>query len=493
MSQRNQFLCLLLLILAFGILSSDGTHIGDVDENVRRYARQHFEPNWQNHAFPYGGADSSANSIKEQLTKDDGKTYIYLPHEVILIKRALSEDEQKILLRRFIPSAEEIKNRTDQSLCSKESNRCTLYSWNLGETPGDNEVSDLGDQLFKRAANKLDAFQRMKSFAETPQPLKITKNKFNNVAVHGVLYNKDGFLQSHLDKSFINFNGEQVEMETEWVISISIGNSALFRYEVEKSQQKQQTTLLIESGDVILFNGGYLLHEVTVLQNTSPEWSREIFGGFERRFNLQFRMLTDTSFNKILAKEESKMENTCLKPDKMEQPYLMREQDKPRKMEQPYLMRVRDKPRKIEQPYLMRVQDKPRKMEQPYLMRVQDKPRKMEQPYLMRVQDKPKKMEQPYLMRVQDKPRKVEQPYLMRVQDKPSNMEQPYLMRVQDKPRKMEQPYLMRVQDKPRKMEQPYLMRVQNKPKKMEQPYLMRVQDKPRKIEQPYLNKISLT
>ena len=83
----------------------------------------------------------------------------------------------------------------------------------------------------------------------------------------------------------------------------------------------------------------------------------------------------------------------------------------------------------------MRVQDKPRKMEQPYLMRVQDKPGgcNIEQPYLMRVHDKSRKVEQPYLMRVQDKPRKMEQPYLMRVQDKPTQADDSWLMTVRDK------------------------------------------------------------
>ena len=288
MADSNVKLCLIILIL-YGLLcyvQGSGICNGQVSEKIYQYAQQHFKRNWQSATV---SAKQPNNLCK--LFTDVGTSFVYLPHEVILGKNAISQGCQKELFSEFFPSISEIKKKTDQSLCSK--NRCVLFSWTMRDKEHA-KLQDLGREIFDKAAKKLSAFQDVKpdsSIDSRLQPQTEIPARFS--AIHGVWYNENGSLQSHRDKTWTSDEHNKTSnTETEWVLSISLGASALFTYyHPDDKKEKYGTTVIVESGDILLFNGAYLYHGVSIVNTSTPPWLNDIVPGITGRLNLQYRAL----------------------------------------------------------------------------------------------------------------------------------------------------------------------------------------------------------
>lgn len=285
-SKRSFFLVVLIFYGLLTWASGSGLCNEQVSKKIYQYALQHFKRNWE--AATVSATQASDNC---KISSNDAASFVYLPHEVILGKAAISQGCQKRLFSEFFPSISRAKNKTDQSLCNK--NRCVLFSWTMRDQEH-GKLQSLGMEAFVTAAKKLVAFQNVKQDSSIDARLKPETGlpaKFG--AMHGVWYNENGYLQSHRDKTWTNdAHNKSSSMDTEWVLSISLGASGLFTYyHPNDNEERYGTTVIVESGDILLFNGAYLYHGVSVVHSSTPHWMKNIVPGIAGRLNLQYRAL----------------------------------------------------------------------------------------------------------------------------------------------------------------------------------------------------------
>ena len=378
--------------------------ISSAPENVYRYAEQHYARNWVNRI----------DEIRLSSNRK-GVTFVYLPHEVILMKQAVSKEEQMKLFSHVVPSIPAKRRQTDQSLCGKD--ECILFTSTMKEQKEDEMLQRLGSDLFLETAEQLVNIQKLKP-SPTDQNLYLQFKKTPRfAAVHGVWYNENGYLRSHRDRTWDNANKTS---QTEWVLSISLGATARFSYHHPNDEMKrnQSTAVLVESGDVLLFNGAYLHHGVQVLERSTPYWWKRHFGNFQGRLNLQYRVQTSRP----------------RQPEKPTFKYTVGNTSSPKTMAKGQLIQRKEKglegPECILPPYLP--QDKR------WLSGMDVKTRNdSEHPWQMQMKDKPlTDRENAWLMRVEEKPcTGRDNAWLMRVENKPStDPDNKWLMRVEDKP-----------------------------------------------------------
>ena len=469
-----------------------------MSEAVHRYAKHHFKRNWE----------KRVEEIRLSSTHE-GASFVYLPHEVILMKQAVSKEEQIRLFSHFVPFITADGRQADQSLCAED--RCTLFTSTMTDQKDEN-LQKLGSTLFSETAEQLANIQKVKP-GYTDQKLQMDIEKAPRFpALHGVWYNENGYLRSHRDRTWDQDNKTS---QTEWVLSISLGSTARFTYHHPQDiQGNHSTTVLVESGDVLLFNGAYLYHGVQVLEHSIPNWWEKELSNLQGRLNLQYRVLTGNSRYseknesnedaRYVLQEKTAKKNEidqhrekCLKvPESSGRPstvpdgiWLKRVEGKPSDdRDNAWLMRVENKPSTDgDNAWLMRVEDKPSTdRDNAWLMRVEDKSNTdSDNAWLMRVEDKPSTdRDNAWLMRVVDKPKTDrDNAWLMRVEDKPStDRDNAWLMRVEDKPSTDgDNAWLMRVEDKPSTdRDNAWLMRVEDKPSTdRDNAWLMRVEDKP--------------
>jgi hypothetical protein len=87
--------------------------------------------------------------------------------------------------------------------------------------------------------------------------------------------------------------GAHVDGARTWTLAISIGNTASFFYETNLGRH----FVIVRSGDVLIFNGGYFKHGVAeIYPDTAPAfWKTSLFNEKGNRFNIQFRDLSKTN------------------------------------------------------------------------------------------------------------------------------------------------------------------------------------------------------
>ena len=134
----------------------------------------------------------------------------------------------------------------------------------------DENLQKLGSTLFLETAEQLANIQKFKpGYTDQKLQMDIEKNP-RFLALHGVWYNGNGYLRNHQDRTWDQDNKTS---QTVWVFSISLGSTARFTYHHPQDiQGNHSTTVLVESGDVLLFNGAYLYHGVQVLEHSIPNW-----------------------------------------------------------------------------------------------------------------------------------------------------------------------------------------------------------------------------
>lgn len=78
------------------------------------------------------------------------------------------------------------------------------------------------------------------------------------------MYPSDGALHSHQD----GVKGQ--------VLGLTLGQSTMFHFSPTQ-KEKDRTEVLLESGDLILFDGGKLWHGVDkIIPDTAPQWWKDM-------------------------------------------------------------------------------------------------------------------------------------------------------------------------------------------------------------------------
>ena len=216
-----------------------------------------------------------------------------LPHNVICIKRLLSEQEQIKLIHLsndLFPSslleiapfpqhtpwiylnwpAKFMEKEEEKIINSKEKEKNMQSLLDLGAI--------LGKMIISIAQN-----------AQKQNEEKEEKEKeYEPKAIYGILYQSRGFLEAHTDA------------HQGWIVSISIGAMADFWYSNQKKMDNQKNDeqskhrINIQSGDVMVFPGYRLMHGVdSVDQNVPKFWTslqqKQVVPKQFVRYCLQFR------------------------------------------------------------------------------------------------------------------------------------------------------------------------------------------------------------
>ena len=118
--------------------------------SVCRYAEQHFKRNWA----------QRVEKIRFSSIRNDASSFVYLPHEVILMKQALSKHDQTRLFSRFVSSITADGKQTDQSLCAED--RCVLFTSTMSDRK-DEYLQKLGSTLFSEIAEQCQSCLRIQA------------------------------------------------------------------------------------------------------------------------------------------------------------------------------------------------------------------------------------------------------------------------------------------------------------------------------------------
>jgi len=220
---------------------------------------------------------------KEKKNKVQGMDIIPLPLGVILFKNCLTIDEQIGVYNICDEVRKEKSNMYNSSINSKgfgtQPVPMLMHNWNgkgKNKEVQPTDLLDFGKMMFKKAHKYAIDSNMLK---EESNPDYQCPSSYDPDALYAILYSENGKLQSHVDGAL------------GWVLSVSIGNSVLFTIS-DSQNSKDKITIQLDSGDVILFNGGKIWHAVDkVITNTAPKfWESNVIDthGYAR-FNLQFR------------------------------------------------------------------------------------------------------------------------------------------------------------------------------------------------------------
>jgi len=224
--------------------------------------------------------------VKQSKEREEGAV-LPLEHGVVLFKNCLSEDEQMGIYQQCLELGNDsyrnlILHKT-QYLNATHPIGVLSYNWNgLGLATNNEKVrppQDLlqfGSDMFKRVYKLSKTLTAFKIWDDQHSPEFKFPSSYNPNSLNGIMYSKNATLASHVDGPL------------GWVLSVSIGDSALFFYSLENG--KERTEIKIDSGDVVIFNGQKLFHGIDkIYPNTAPKFWKEIKDKSGDRFNLQFR------------------------------------------------------------------------------------------------------------------------------------------------------------------------------------------------------------
>jgi hypothetical protein len=295
------------LFICFTVVKQCRTEdLSQLSLNIQRYAKFHFSSNEGSIKNDFYASMQSihnrlASSVSGLSTNGTNLSDIYLlPGEVVLIRNVLSGNEQKRLFELLASSVSQSLStvQVNPSLCP--SCQCSLHTWKLNETldqTGSEVIGTLGEVLYLKAASFLNVQQTIR-----------TKNSITNLLhsppvhqrpsfkyLHGVLYGMNDTLGPHFDKTWSTITNSTYE----WVISISLGHSAIFSYRKNNHSNLERTTqIVLNSGDLLFFNGAYLEHSMPyILKNEYPSWWYTVDTFQKARLNIQYRLLGEKDFH----------------------------------------------------------------------------------------------------------------------------------------------------------------------------------------------------
>ncbi|CAF0875553.1 unnamed protein product [Adineta steineri] len=297
--QINIFICLII------ITRCQSENLLDLPINIQRYWKFHLSGNEDPIKSDFY---ASIQSINDRLGSLDGLVLssspdmYLLPNEVVLIRNALSENEQKLLFTSMASSIPQALApvQVDEALCPNC--QCSLHTWKLNETLNESDskiIQTLGEVMYLKAASFLKVQQATRKKNSIDQSLHAPPihQSPSFKYVHGVMYGINDTLGPHHDKTWsANSNSKY-----EWVVSISLGHTAVFKYGMNNDDNEEKTTTEIDlnSGDVLLFNGAYLEHSMPYIhKNKYPMWWYNVDTFSKARLNIQYRVLGEEDFQR---------------------------------------------------------------------------------------------------------------------------------------------------------------------------------------------------
>ncbi|UJR07926.1 hypothetical protein I4U23_012209 [Adineta vaga] len=260
--------------------------------NIERYRNFHFAGNEEPVKNDFY---ASIQSINNRLGSSTSDMYL-LANEVVLIRNALSENEQKSLFNSLVSSIPKALSsvQVDEGLCPD--GKCTLHTWKLNETLNElnsKRIQTVGEGMYSKAASFLQIQQtiRTKNTIDKSLHCPPIHQRPSFKYVHGVMYDINDSLGFHHDKTWSAHQNSSYE----WVISISLGHSAVFRY--RKDEKEATTEIVLNSGDVLFFNGAALEHAMPyILKDKYPIWWTSVDTSQKARLNIQYRVLGEEDF-----------------------------------------------------------------------------------------------------------------------------------------------------------------------------------------------------
>jgi len=272
-------------------------------------------------------AESGKDTLRTRTLKEVTnlhKKAVHLPFGVVLFKNCLNEKQQMELLDTCLMLTnfggnEKLLPKHRYTSKSRNAIPLLFYNWpghpDSFSAPKPVDLLDFGQKVFKealqcsRTIEKQLSLMRLEHKTTHKQTDKLScPNDFEPNALYAILYPYDGRFGAHLDGA------------KGWVLSISIGHAAKFFY--SEKYQGEKTFVQLDSGDVLLFNGGQLYHGIEeIIPNsapafwTSPQCGMSVYD--MGRFNLQFRdsIRDKLSYNPIFP-EEGQRDDWKLNEDK---------------------------------------------------------------------------------------------------------------------------------------------------------------------------------
>jgi alkylated DNA repair dioxygenase AlkB len=189
-----------------------------------------------------------------------------LPYGVMLMRGALDNEEQKQVLRSCmsLQSPEKLTPSKD----SRQFTPFIYHNWPSSfQVPRTTQPSP-GESINEAIPQLFDFGMRMHHAAVQywlRHPHVGYQRDFTQEALYGILYGPESVLESHQD------------IQGGWVISMSIGAACEFFFSPKAESGSLQTHIVLNSGDVIIFNGRKLFHGVSkVFSDQIPDlWVQE--------------------------------------------------------------------------------------------------------------------------------------------------------------------------------------------------------------------------
>ncbi len=293
----NVFICLVI------IARCQSENLAELPKNIQRYWKFHLSGNEDPIKSDFYASIQSINNrlgSSNNLVAPSSSDMYLLPNEVVLIRNALSESEQKLLFNSIASSIPQALSpvQVDPDLCPNC--QCSLHTWKLNETlnePISKVIQTLGEVTYLKAASflKIQQATRAKNSIDKSLHSPPVHQRPSFKYVHGVMYGINDTLGPHHDKTW----SANANSPYEWVISISLGHTAVFKYRKDDDGKEETTVTEIDlnSGDVLFFNGAYLEHSVPyILKNKYPMWWYGIDTFQKARLNIQYRVLGEEDF-----------------------------------------------------------------------------------------------------------------------------------------------------------------------------------------------------
>jgi alkylated DNA repair dioxygenase AlkB len=222
----------------------------------------------------------------KKLSSGKEPAVIFAPLGVVILKRALGEDEQLGIIHTLLEMSPPINMAAGYTahmplfMYNWPSRYAASYKPKVAGKP--THLLEFGQKMYDRCAGYVSkakdvgAFD-MKEYNSLPAELQCPM-KYKPEALYAICYGSKGALVSHQDG------------QMGWVLGLSMGESCDFFF--SKTQEGGRQTVKLESGDLILFNGQTLFHGVSKIHEGSAPafWSTK--NGIPAnvgRINLQYR------------------------------------------------------------------------------------------------------------------------------------------------------------------------------------------------------------
>ncbi len=188
---------------------------------------------------------------------------IVMPHGTVLLANQLNEQEQTKICqesKRLADCAENesVLNEESKTQCNGEFSPRPLYFYNWPAKPASCSIShDLAPTKILELGKLAIATASKLCNTNSVDPIHAPA-VYDPTAIYAIMYPQHGYFSSHVDGA------------KGWAVSISIGHSCIFYYSLGKFGKKIYVQL--NSGDILVFNGGLLHHGVHQLLDQCPEF-----------------------------------------------------------------------------------------------------------------------------------------------------------------------------------------------------------------------------